>query len=194
MTLRNMCAKVTPKPLNEPVNVPTSHLLGFGIAADGGGGAFGHRAAGPRARGYLQIYRGNREAARRAGGQLLFDRDLPRLAARRPEQRDRQDDDHDAADRQPLGAVGELAVRDLHVREEENPHQVDRDEDLPPEPHELVVAHPGQGGAQPDEAEQEDQDLEEEPDQPEPAGAGAVPDRGDRPRSPPPAEEERGAK
>src|SRR5688572_5490122 len=76
-TLRNMCAKVTPKPLNEPVNVPTSHLLGFGIAADRGGGAFGHRAAGPRARGYLQVHRWDRETARWPGGELFLDGELP---------------------------------------------------------------------------------------------------------------------
>src|SRR4051794_25871341 len=99
MTFRNMCAKVTPKPLNEPVNVPTSHLLVFGIAADGRGRAFGHRAAGPRARGYLQIDRWNGEAARRAGGQLLLQGELAWLPAGRPQHRDDQDDDHDAADR-----------------------------------------------------------------------------------------------
>src|SRR3954452_21197667 len=135
MTLRNMCAKVTPKPLKEPVNVPTSHLLGFGIAADRGGGALGHRSAGPRARGYLEIHRWDREAARWPGGQLFLDGELTRLASTRPQHGDQQDDHDEAADRQPPGRLVELAVRDLDEAEEEDPHQVDRDEDLPSEPH-----------------------------------------------------------
>ena len=37
----------------------------------------------------------------------------------------------------------------------QDPDQVDREQDLPAEPHELVVAQPGQRAPQPDEDEQQ---------------------------------------
>src|SRR3954447_10928235 len=110
MTLRNMCAKVTPKPLKELVNVPTSHLLRFGVAADGGGRPLGHRAASARTRRHLQVDRWYGEAAGRPGGELLLDGELARLAAGRPEERDQQDHDHHATDHQPLLATVEAVV------------------------------------------------------------------------------------
>src|SRR5215207_2374348 len=100
MTLRNMCAKVTPKPLNEPVNVPTSQLLFWrvvvrsldGPTADGGGRALGYRATGAWTGRHLQIDRRYRETARWPVGQLFLERQLPRLAGGRPQQRDQQND------------------------------------------------------------------------------------------------------
>src|SRR5690242_12897620 len=121
MTLRNMCAKVTPKPLNEPVNVPTSQLLFWrvgvgslgGPAADGGGRALGYRTPGAWARRHLQVDRRYREAARRPRGQLLLDRQLAWLARGRPEQRDQQDDHEDAGDGHDPGR-GALQVPHRH--------------------------------------------------------------------------------
>src|ERR687890_2097015 len=101
MTLRNMCAKVTPKPLNEPVKVPTSHLLLCGLAADRGGCPFGDRTPGTRARRYLEVHRGDRETARWTGGQLFLDGELTGLAGGRPEHGDQQDHDDGGADHQP---------------------------------------------------------------------------------------------
>ena len=72
-----------------------------------------------------------------------------------------------------------------------DPHQRDRDEDLPAQGHELVVAQPRQRGAQPDEQEQERPHLGGEPQQRPPAGVGAVA-HVERPRRVPAAEEQRG--
>src|SRR5689334_1861222 len=64
-----MCAKVTPKPLNEPVKVPTSALLFVcfdvlaGTAADRRRFALRGYPPQPRARRYLEVHRRYREAA-----------------------------------------------------------------------------------------------------------------------------------
>ena len=50
--------------------------------------------------------------------------------------------------------------------EEEEPPERERDEDLPAEGHELVVAHAGQRGAEPHEHEEEEEELHEEPEVP----------------------------
>ena len=49
-----------------------------------------------------------------------------------------------------------VAVSTRMAAIDQDPDQGDRDQDLPAEPHELVVAQPGQRAAQPDEDEQED--------------------------------------
>src|SRR5690349_9198686 len=71
-TLRNMCAKVTPKPLNEPVKVPTSALLSVCLGDLGGTAAADRRRLAlrghppqPWARRYLEVHRRYREAALR---------------------------------------------------------------------------------------------------------------------------------
>src|SRR5688500_16921778 len=46
-----------------------------------------------------------------------------------------------------------------------DPHERHRDEDLPAEPHDLIVAVARERGAEPQEAEQEERDLEEQPDE-----------------------------
>src|SRR6476620_12007708 len=47
--------------------------------------------------------------------------------------------------------------------DDHDPHQRDRDQDLPAETHELVVPQPGPVGAQPDEDEKEAPEPEREP-------------------------------
>src|SRR5665213_2476974 len=71
---------------------------------------------------------------------------------------------HDHDDRTDHDSVDELlAVEHLDRRLGHNPHQVCRDQHLPAELHELVVAQPRQRSAQPDEYEQDDEQLDEEP-------------------------------
>ena len=92
-------------------------------------------------------------------------------------------------------ARAEVAARAQHAHRgrHDDPDEGARDEDLPAEPHELVVAQPGQRAAQPDEDEEEHPELQHEPQHRPPAGVEhPVPDRRQRPRRTPPAEEQRG--
>src|SRR5580704_11274938 len=101
-----------------------------------------------------------------------------------------QDEHDDEAEDDVRGrAVGVQPPR-AHGRDQQDPDDGDRDEDLPPDRHELVVPNPGQRAAQPDVAEQEDEDLGQEPQQRPPAAVRARPQR-QRPRRPPAAEEQR---
>src|SRR5665647_1711665 len=86
--------------------------------------------------------------------------------------------------------VGEPADA-LHARDGHHPDQPDRDEHLPAEPHELVVAEADKRAADPDEEEHEQPELAEEPQHRPPAGVEhPVVDRGQRPRCPPAPEEQ----
>ena len=75
--------------------------------------------------------------------------------------------------------------------DQHDPDQRDRDQHLPADGHELVVADPGQRAAEPDEHEHEDQHLDEEPEH-RPVAAVRPRQQRDRPRRPPAAEEQRG--
>ena len=78
-----------------------------------------------------------------------------------------------------------------HGRDQQDPDDRDRDEELPADRHQLVVADPRQRAAQPDVAEQQDEDLDHEPQHRPPAAVRARPQR-QRPGRPPAAEEQRG--
>ena len=103
------------------------------------------------------------------------------------------DEDHDDGPGHDVdgGAPALLAV-DPHGGDDQDPGQRDRDEHLPAERHQLVVADPGQGAAQPEEAEHQDEHLGQEPEHRPPAAVRPRPDAGDRPGRAPAAEEQRG--
>ena len=155
-----------------------------GWARRSAGGA-GRPAAGPRVRGRSRAPRRPRPPRPSSRVSRLADR-LAISSAGQHDQRDR----HADVERDLAGGEVGLAGDRAHGGDDQDPDQRGRDQHLPAEPHELVVAQPGQRAAQPDEDEQRDDDLEEEPEQRPPAGVGAVPDR-DRPRRPPAAEEQR---
>ena len=128
----------------------------------------------------------------------LLARRRPRLRLRgcRPEQRDQQQ--RRPARRRPT--ISHLAGADVRGRcdrrtpaSSQDPDQVDREQHLPAEPHELVVAQPGQRAPQPDEDEQHISTLpmnQSSGHQPELAPSHSD----DRPRRPPAAEEQRRAR
>src|SRR3954452_16869096 len=107
-TLRNMCAKVTPKPLTESVMAPISVLLlvGVGNALDGGGAdvgrlPLGDAPDGPWVRWDLQVQRWQREAPGRPVRDLLLEGRY-RLGRRTAEQPGHDDEGHRRpADDQP---------------------------------------------------------------------------------------------
>src|ERR1700712_421898 len=82
-------------------------------------------------------------------------------------------------------SVEQVSPRRLHHRrEEDDPDEGDRDEDLPAQPHDLVVPIAREGCANPQEDEQDRADLAEQPDEAPQAGAGNA-----RPYRPPATEE-----
>ena len=72
-----------------------------------------------------------------------------------------------------LGGAPVLVTADLNERQQDEPTERQRDQQLPAEVHELVVAEAGQGGSHPDEQEQEAHQLHEEPEDTDPP-AGSV--------------------
>src|SRR4051794_2943334 len=77
-------------------------------------------------------------------------------------------------------------------RDRDDPEQREGDQPLPAERHELVVAHPRQRPAQPDEDEDEEEHLAHEPQEGPVAGVRARPDLVDPERRVPAAQEQRG--
>src|SRR5690242_2598672 len=151
----NMALKVTPKPATGPRNSGIAVLLLLllrGVLA-GCSDELGLYAAGP-ARHALRLLPGQRrygvaaghrvEPVRRRQGPA---RALLRLVLAVPEevgeQRDEQQDEHGAGDVQhDLGEVVVLVAHRAHRGHQHQPDHGDRDEDLPADLHQLVVAHP----------------------------------------------------
>src|SRR6478735_6219559 len=128
------------------------------------------------------------------GGALV----VPHPGRRERDDRDDADDD-DGRDRQLAAREGELAVTEeaelgaADERDGDDPGEGDRNEELPAEAHELVVAHARQGATQPDEDEHEHPQLGGEPQQAPPAAAEhVVVDRRDERRGLPATEEQGG--
>src|ERR1022692_4558347 len=106
-------------------------------------------------------------------------------------QEDEQDDEREDEPGHDIdsGAPAILAV-DPYGGDDHDPGQRDRDEHLPAEPHQLVVADPRQRAAQPEEHEDQDQHLGQEPEHRPPAAVRPRPHR-QRPGRAPATEEER---
>src|SRR5215469_3527061 len=173
-TFLNISVKVTPNPLTGL----KKSLMGLGTGdLLSGGGASGREGA-RRSRGGVQVksvvvrpvHRRHREAADYGEPVLAFRRRRLRLerlgAAYRgvvPE-RDHADEQEDHEDPDAHHGGGEAV--DLPEPDgggEQEPDDGQRDEDLPAERHELVVAGAGQRAAQPDVAEEQEEDLDQEP-------------------------------
>src|SRR4029077_7241669 len=178
-TFRNISWKVTPNPLIGLRKSSTSDLPGGGFVIEvdavvvrqvegrhrEGAPPEGHVPAGLAGTGGIR--------GRETGGALLG------AAVPHPGQGDDDDQDHAAyhvrervVGVEPPGAYGS---------DQQDPHDGDRDQDLPADRHQLVVPDPGQGPAQPDVAEREDVDLDHDPHHRPPAAVGARPQR-QRPR------------
>src|SRR5580692_6919397 len=186
-TFLNISWKVTPNPLIGLKKSSTCDLLGGGFLVGIEADAVVVRQVerwhreGPRA-GRLELPVGLRDG--RVPGRPLLGGAVPR-----PRQ------GHDEHDGEAEHYVRGLGVRveppRAHAGDQQDPDDGDRDEDLPADRHQLVIADPGQGTAQPDVAEQQDEDLDHEPEHRPPAAVRAGPQR-QRPRRPPAAEEQRG--
>src|SRR6266545_2644636 len=89
-----------------------------------------------------------------------------------------QQQEHEDASADVQGDVGEVVVlvpEGPYGRDEHQPDHGDRDEDLPAELHQLVVADARECAAQPDEEEQQQLHLHHEPEHRPPAVVGALP-------------------
>src|ERR1022692_4072852 len=107
-------------------------------------------------------------------------------------QEEKQDDAHDDDPGHDVdGRAPAVLAEDPHGGDDHDPGQRDRDEHLPAEPHQLVVADPGQSAAEPEEAEHQGEHLGQEPEHRPPAAVRPRPYAGDRPGRAPATEEER---
>src|SRR5579875_793493 len=198
-TFRNISWKVTPNPLTGPSRslrkLGTCDLpRGGAVTAGAGAGAVIVRQVERRHRERGRRLPGDRTGLPGPGGRGGRRRRVPRGPLLRGviprHHHHHQQHEHDAGHRVDGGAV-EAQLPGADDADEQDPHDRQRDQHLPADRHELVVADPGQGAAQPDVAEQQDEDLDQEPQQRPPVAVGARPQR-DRPRRPPAAEEQRG--
>src|SRR6476469_5035763 len=186
-SLRNIVAKVTPKPptgakrsaRNPPFFCSSATgglLLGCAFAAVAEGharlleslsGQGRHRVA---ARERVDLLRRGGVADRVALDLLV----VPQPDREQRGERD-DDDEDDAEQREPAVAQGQgrvTEVAELAATDEshdDDPGQRHGDEELPAEAHELVVADTGQRAAQPHEEEHEQPELDDEPEQAPPA-------------------------
>ena len=81
---------------------------------------------------------------------------VPNACTDRTEQQQVGDDNGAEAGGDDGDDVPVAVARDVEAREQEHPSERQRDEDLPTEVHQLVVAEPRERGAEPHEHEQED--------------------------------------
>src|SRR5262245_38359967 len=164
-TFLNMVRNVTPNPAIGSQNCSLSVGMSVLPAACGHGGGRaveGQRLGGTRD-GSACGHRRRREATRATGGGSLRGFLLFFLGPAGPE-RDRDEQHEQYADAgEEVSPVDAAVQRDGADRGHgDDPAERDRDQPLPAERHELVVAEPRQGPAQPDEDEDEEEHLAEE--------------------------------
>src|SRR5260221_6394181 len=161
-TFRNISRKVTPNPLTGLRKSSTGDLLDTGRLdrARGQGVQLAPvvvRAVQRRDRVALDV---RQPVVALGSGRIGLQPGAPALRGVVPERDEADDQDEDeAGDRVPDRRVG-VAADGADRRDEQDPHDGQRDKDLPAERHELVVPGAGQRAAQPDVAEEQDEDLD----------------------------------
>src|SRR5699024_6950819 len=187
-TFVNMVWKVTPNPFTGLSHSSTGNLLTLVVAFGSGGRGrprwFGEHAAAI----VLCCARGHREPAE---GRVLvslaralrtpvgllgtFTTHMAEPGVEGEERGDREGHHHGGYE--DRGSVVE--DEHPHDRDPGDPHQLDGDEHLPAEFHQLVVADPGQAATRPDEQEHHADVLEQPPQRGPPALVRTGEDRGD---------------